>query len=126
MIIKNAMVFTERGGFKTKDICMRDGLFIDSEMSAADPDEEVIEADGLYAVPGLTDLHFHGCVGYDFCDGTHEAFRAIADYEAANGITSIVPATMTFSEEKLTEICSAAASYKSETGAILCLSLIHI
>ncbi len=28
---------------------------------------------GLYAVPGLVDLHFHGCVGYDFCDGTHEA-----------------------------------------------------
>lgn len=120
MIIKNAMVFTERGGFKAKDICMRDGLFMDSEMAPVDPDEEVLEADGLYAVPGLTDLHFHGCVGYDFCDGTHEAFRAIADYEAANGITSIVPATMTFSEEQLAEICSAAASYKSETGAILC------
>ena len=37
---------------------------------------------GLYAVPGLVDLHFHGCMGHDFCDGTHEAISTLAKYQA--------------------------------------------
>ena len=71
-----------------------------------------MDAEGLYAVPGLTDVHFHGCVGYDFCDGTHEAFRAIGEYQLKNGVTTMVPATMTLDEETLAGICRAAASYK--------------
>lgn len=133
MIIKNAKVFTEEGKFTVQDIRIKDGLFAEcpsgsldgaaSGETACSPDgaqEEILDASGLYAIPGLTDLHFHGCVGYDFCDGTHEAFQAIAEYEASNGITTIVPATMTFSEETLAGICSAAATYSSEKGAILC------
>ncbi len=30
----------------------------------------VLDGEGCYAIPGLIDLHFHGCKGYDFCDGT--------------------------------------------------------
>ena len=82
MIIKNASVFEENGTFVTKDIYIEDGLF-----AAYASDEQVIDASGLYAIPGLTDVHFHGCVGYDFCDGTHEAFHAIAEYQLKNGVT---------------------------------------
>lgn len=59
-----------------------------------------------YVLPGLVDTHFHGCAGYDFCDGTAEAVRAIADYELTHGVTTICPATMTLSEEELTNICT--------------------
>ena len=31
------------------------------------------------------DIHFHGCVGYDFCDGSKEAFDAITKYQAKDG-----------------------------------------
>ena len=72
---------------------------------------EIIDARGLYAIPGLTDLHFHGCAGYDFCDGTKEALQAIAEYEARNGITTICPATMTLPEDRLAQIYSNAADY---------------
>lgn len=61
---------------------------------------------GTYVLPGLVDTHFHGCAGYDFCDGTPEAMHAIASYELAHGITTICPATMTLSEEELTNICT--------------------
>lgn len=61
---------------------------------------------GTYVLPGLVDTHFHGCAGYDFCDGTAEAVRAIAAYELTHGITTICPATMTLSEEELTNICA--------------------
>ena len=116
MIIKNANVFEENGVFVKRDIYIEEDCFTDNTAAGG----EVVDAEGLYAVPGLTDVHFHGCVGYDFCDGTHEAFRAIGEYQLKNGVTTMVPATMTFDEETLAGICRAAASYKSETGAILC------
>lgn len=62
-----------------------------------------------YILPGLVDIHFHGCAGYDFCDGTAEAVRAIASYEMTHGTTTICPATMTLSEEQLLGICAAGA-----------------
>lgn len=80
----------------------------------------VLEAAGLYVIPGLTDLHFHGCIGYDFCDGSLEAIHSMAVYQAQNGITQICPATMTLEEEVLAEIVGTAAVYQSEEGAILC------
>lgn len=116
MIIKNAKVFEENGSFVEKDIFMEDGRFVDSPSD----NSEIIDASGLLAIPGLTDIHFHGCVGYDFCDGTEEAIQAIADYEVKNGVTTMVPATMTFSEEILTGICEAARAHKNESGSLLC------
>ena len=62
-----------------------------------------------YLLPGLVDIHFHGCAGYDFCDGTIESMKAIADFELKNGITTICPATMTLSETQLMKICRVAA-----------------
>jgi len=122
MIIKNAFVFTGNG-FEKKD------LYIEGEriLKIADPavsstdeyTDECIDADGLYAIPGLIDIHFHGCVGYDFCDGTPEALQAIADYEASQGVTSISPATMTLGYEELSKIFKNAASFESKQGAEL-------
>ncbi len=113
MIIKNARVFTEEGVFKDQDIYIQDGVFVD-EVALAD--EEVVDGAGCLAIPGLTDLHFHGCAGYDFCDGTPEAIAAITAYEASVGVTTIVPATMTLAEETLVGICRTAAAYVKEAG----------
>lgn len=115
MIIKNANVFSEEGLFIKKDIYINKDRIIQDDANNTD----ILDGEGLYAIPGLTDLHLHGCVGYDFCDGTHEAIAAIAAYQASNGITSIAPATMTLSEEELSKIFSAAGTYKSDNGATL-------
>ncbi|OUP71984.1 N-acetylglucosamine-6-phosphate deacetylase [Anaerotruncus colihominis] len=106
MIIKNARVFTEDAAFVQKDILIEDGVF--TEQAGG----QTIDAAGCYAIPGLVDIHFHGCVGYDFCDGTHEAITAIARYQAKNGVTAICPATMTLPEPMLETVCRAAASWK--------------
>lgn len=112
MIIKNASVYTEEGIFVKKDIYVKDFLFAAAEEEA--DQEEIIDAEDCFAIPGLTDLHFHGCVGYDFCDGTSEAIRKMAEYEASVGVTSIVPATMTMAEDTLMQICAVAADYVKE------------
>lgn len=122
MIIKNACVYTEEGKFVKQDIYMKGAQFVKTQ-EEADADE-VIDAGDCFAVPGLTDIHFHGCVGYDFCDGTAEAITNIAEYEASIGVTSIVPATMTLAEDTLQGICETAAVYaktcRNEKAADLC------
>lgn len=115
MIIKNVQVFTEEGKFEPGEVIIENGLFQDT----ASNQDEVIDGQGGYAIPGLVDVHFHGAVGHDFCDGTEEAIREIAKYEASQGITTIVPATMTLSEEELLHISKTAGEYKSEEGAVL-------
>lgn len=113
MIIKNADVFMEDKRFDKKDILIKKGRFEKIEEDIRMETEEVIDAEGLYAIPGLIDLHFHGCKGYDVCDGTIKAWEEIARYEASIGVTAIAPATMTLPVEELEKILKVAAEYKN-------------
>ena len=70
-------------------------------------------------IPGFIDLHFHGCAGYDFTDGTKEAIEKMAEYEAKNGITAICPSTMPVPDSQLKKALAAAAEYNGENGAEL-------
>lgn len=115
MKIINAKVYTEEGRFEEREVCT-DG----DRIAEQSTDGKVIDGAGCYLIPGLTDIHFHGCVGRDFCDGTHESIEAMAVYEASEGITTIVPATMTLGKDTLEGICRAAATYPNEKGAVLC------
>ncbi|MCI7814207.1 MAG: N-acetylglucosamine-6-phosphate deacetylase [Lachnospiraceae bacterium] len=109
MVIKNVKVFTEEKTFEDGEIIIREGIFAGGTKRDG---EVTIDGEGCYAIPGLIDLHFHGCKGYDFCDGTREAIAEIAKYEASIGVTAISPATMTLPTDELTQILSVAASYK--------------
>ena len=111
MKILNGKVF-ENGKFVEKEVAT-DGSFF----AADSGDGKEIDAAGCYVIPGLIDIHFHGCAGVDFCDGTVEAMRHMAEYELQNGITSIHPATMTLSEEELTTISKAAKTFHEEQKA---------
>lgn len=130
MIIRNVKVYTEELEFVEGEIVMRDGRIesvsycgicgtgeTDGEGSK---EEDVLDGGGCYAIPGLIDLHFHGCKGYDFCDGTSEAIGKIAEYEASVGVTAICPATMTLPVNELEEILAVAAKYKRENEAKRC------
>lgn len=109
MIIKNAYVFSETAQFVKKDIFIA-GQYITN--SAVGGDE--LDASDLYAIPGLIDVHFHGCMGEDFADGSLEALHTIAKYQANQGITSICPATLTLPEEELLTACRTAAEFEPE------------
>ena len=119
MIIKNASVFTEEGRFTKKDIYVDGERFSDGCPSGDSregkrSDSEIIDASSCYAIPGLVDIHLHGCDGVDFCDGKIESIKKILAYEAKNGITTVVPATMTLAEDELVKIMRAAAEYRRE------------
>ena len=107
IVIRNGNIFRPDGHFHAGDLSITDGIISTSEPQ----DPQIIDAENLYIIPGLTDIHFHGCAGHDFCEGTTEAMSAIADYEISHGITTICPATMTLSEAQLTGIMRTAKSF---------------
>lgn len=135
MIIRNVKVFTENLKFTSGEIEIHDGRFGEirtTDLSGSSKDNSkqseksfsektapnarlTIDGEGCYAIPGLIDLHFHGCKGYDICDGTREALAEIAKYEASVGVTAIAPATMTLPVQELTKVLSTAADYKKGT-----------
>ena len=112
MKIVNGRVF-DGEGFESKTLYVSDGRFV--EESAWQDDGVVLDAKGLVVAPGFIDLHFHGCMGADFCDASDASIHTIAAYEAAQGVTAICPATMTFPEEILGPVMDAAAAF--EPGA---------
>ncbi len=114
MILKNGLVFTQSGAFEALDIVTDDDRITDLCSGIEGELHNVFDASDCYILPGLTDVHFHGCAGHDFCDGNREAFDAIAAYEFTQGVTSICPATMTLSADMLSDILSAAADYREE------------
>ena len=119
--IQGGKVFEEEGRFGDKSLyILGERIVSEEEYLAAGGPEEIVRAEGCYVIPGLTDIHFHGCVGYDCCDGTLEALKAMAEYELSQGITSITPATMTMPEEILLQVARAAAGYDSKDGADFC------
>ena len=63
MIIKGAEVFQEDGTFCRQEVRVKGGKIVGGGCEGVE--EEVIDASGLYAVPGLIDIHFHGCMGKD-------------------------------------------------------------
>lgn len=124
MIIRNVKVYTEEMEFVEGEIVLQDGRIEAAPGSGTGEDsgktlagEEVLDGGGCYAIPGLIDLHFHGCKGYDFCDGTSEAIAKIAEYEASVGVTAICPATMTLPVNELEDILAVAAKYKKENAS---------
>ena len=117
MIIQNAYIYTPQHRFVRGDLCIRGGRIVPP--CAPEPGETVLDAAGLYALPGLVDIHFHGAVGHDFCDADEAGLQAIADFEASKGVLAICPATMTFSEEILSGIMDTAKAHKNERGADL-------
>ena len=121
MRITGGQVFDLREGFVEREI-RTDGALL----SAASGDGRVLDASGCYVIPGLIDVHFHGCVGEDFSDATPDGLQRIADYELSRGVTSICPAGMTLPEDQLTRICENAAAHRAGAAHGADLAGLHL
>lgn len=121
MRITGGQVFDLKEGFVAREVCTDGPL-----LSAASGDGQVLDAAGCYVIPGLIDVHFHGCVGEDFSDATPDGLQKMADYELSRGITYICPAGMTLPEDQLTRICENAAAHKAKADRGADLAGLHL
>ena len=109
MRITGGQVFDLEQGFVSRDVC-----FDGEKLEQSSADGKTYDASGCYVIPGLTDLHFHGCVGEDFSDATPDGLQKMAGYELSRGVTQICPAGMTLGEDQLTRICQNAAAHRAK------------
>lgn len=116
MIIKNIKIYQPDQTFVPGVIITEDDhikeVYTEREAVESTASQQVLDGQGCYCIPGMIDLHFHGCKGADFCDGTREVLDTISQFEASIGVTAISPATMTLPVEKLEQILENAADYR--------------
>jgi len=109
MIIKNGNLFCDDGVFRKNDIETENGSIKAIGESLQSKNDDIIDAQDCYVVPGLVDIHTHGAVGADFSDGTEEAIEKISQFLLKNGVTSFLGTTMSLPEEQLSKICKISA-----------------
>src|SRR6266496_3839706 len=75
--------------------------------------DEVIDLAGNYLAPGFIDLHVHGALGRDTMEASAEAFRAICDYHASGGTTSLLLTTATAPIDAIVDVLKAVRDCRS-------------
>ncbi len=113
MKIINGLVFTEEGELAKKNLAFNNGLIVSADESISNA-EEVYNASGCYVLPGLIDIHIHGAVGVDFCDGKKGDLEKISQYLVKNGITGFLGTSMSFNEETLEPLFIKASDFKAK------------
>ena len=78
-------------------------------------DAEIIDANGGYVMPGLIDIHIHGYLGKDVCDGEEESIRTISKGLLKNGVTAYLPTTMTVDMKVICKALEVCRDLKEES-----------
>lgn len=76
---------------------------------------EVIDAEGGFVSPGFIDVHIHGYLGKDVCDGEEESIRTISRGLIENGVTGYLPTTMTVDMEVIKKSLRVLRDLKEES-----------
>ncbi len=84
--------------------------------AAAHAGETVIDLEGRMLMPGFIDAHCHGRNNFDFCDASAEGVAVMAEGKLSEGVTTLLPTTLTLSEEALAAALAAVAGHDPAHG----------
>ncbi len=118
MIFTNARLIFPGGIRDGLEIVAAQGKIIAIREQSPARDNNVVDLDGNYLAPGFVDLHVHGAVGRDTMEALPEAFRAICDYHASGGTTSLLLTTATAPIDKIADVLNAVRNCRSSINAL--------
>ena len=114
--IINGKIFTPQGWLDEGSVLIRDNKILEvTNCDLALIGAKLIDAKGMYIVPGYVCMHAHGGGGHDFNECTEEAFRAAIKAHQKHGATSIFPtlSSSPFSEiRKAVTVCETLMNEK--------------
>ena len=106
--IINGKIHTPQGWLKNGSVIINDNKILEvSNCDLAVVGAKIIDAKGMYIVPGGVEIHVHGGGGRDFMEGSEDAFRTAVDAHMQHGTTSILP---TLSSSSIPMIKAAVAT----------------
>lgn len=106
--IINGQILTPQGWLKDGSVLINDGKILEiTNSDLAVIGATVIDAKGMFIVPGFVSMHCHGGGGHDFTEGTTEAFKEAVAAHLRHGSTTIFP---TLSSTTFENIRLAAAT----------------
>ena len=117
MRILNGLLFRENS-FEKGDLCT------DAERFAPQSDTaETLDAAGCLVIPGLVDVHTHGCAGFDFADAGTEALRQMDQWYLRHGVTSVAATVITSPQGQTLQALRQIADYIAQNpGGAICAS----
>src|SRR6476619_7564740 len=121
MIFANARLILPDGIRDGLELVVENGKIagIREQTSGAD----AIDLRGNYLAPGFIDLHIHGGLGRDTMEATPQAFRAICDYHATGGTTSLLLTTVT---APISEIVAVLKAVRDAHGNLPQIAGVHV
>jgi N-acetylglucosamine-6-phosphate deacetylase len=118
MIFKNGRLIFPNGVREGLDLLVEDGVITAIRAQAPAMGEQIVDLRGNYLAPGFIDIHIHGAMGHDTMEASAKAFRAICDYHASGGTTSLLLTTATAPLKSILKVVSSVRVQKSSIKQI--------
>ena len=118
--IINGHILTPQGWLKDGSVLISDGKILEvTNSDLAVIGATVIDAKGMYIVPGFISMHAHGGAGYDFTEGSTEAFQKASLAHLKHGATSIFPTLSSTSFENIKQAVKTCEALMKEPGSTI-------
>lgn len=111
MKIENVLILNKDFQFMKGKLSCENGIFTAIEETDADAEN--------YVIPGLVDIHAHGCGGLDVMELDYEGFNKMSEIMAKSGTTTVLPTLLTDTRERIFNAAVMAwkSSKKGVSGA---------
>jgi len=118
MIFRNSRCIFPDGIRDGLELVARDGTIAEIREQTRAGGKDVVDLGRTYLAPGFVDLHIHGALGRDTMEASAEAFRAICDYHASGGTTSLLLTTATAPIAAMVNVLNAVRDCRSSIKQI--------
>src|SRR5438270_3020587 len=118
MIFTNARLIFPDAVRDGLELVISDGKIVELRQAGYIGEKDIVDLGGNYLAPGFIDLHVHGATGRDTMEASSGAFRAICDYHATGGTTSLLLTTATAPISAIVKVLSAARDCRSSIAQI--------
>lgn len=116
--IINGQILTPQGWMKDGSVLVSDRKILEvTNSDLAVIGATVVDAKGMYIVPGFVAMNVHGGGGHDFKECTEEAFRSAIAAHRRHGATTIFPTLSSSPQEMIKKAISICENLMTEKGS---------